>query len=119
MPSANAAMEARPPPPREVTEGAKEKDRSEIAAASVIATHRVKAAFLDRLEDRQFEGNPRAQNALAEFIGACAEGQAPTELELLASVVVYYLGSGLKWRDKEAVITAAIEAGTGVTRTYL
>jgi hypothetical protein len=104
------------------SERALKKNRSEIAAASKLATQRaVKAAFLSRLEGKKFEGNLRALGALERFVDACAAKGVPKEhLEYLAAAVVGCLGrQDIEGVDMEATITAAIAAGMSATFTCL
>jgi hypothetical protein len=105
-----------PRPVNDASEPAPTKNRSEIVAE--FTTRAVKRALLDRLAGAQFEGNSWALEALARFVGACAEGPVTKEHVHLGQQLVWALACHkIEFEAMNAIVIAVIEAGMGIRRS--
>jgi hypothetical protein len=109
-----------PRPTDDVGEPAHKINRSEIAAENKFATEAVRWVLLRRLKCKQVEDNPLAEEALGRFVDACAKRRVTKEHQYLAWTLIDRLGSqDVGEKDVDAIVTEAIEAGTGIRRTCL
>jgi hypothetical protein len=109
-----------PRPTDDVGEPAHKINRSEIAAENKFGTEAVRWVLLRRLKCKQVEDNPLAEEALARFVDACAKRSVTKEHQYLAWTLIDRFGSqDVGEKDVNAIVTEAIEAGTGIRRTCL